>query len=199
MKCPHCGNELPEGFTYSDPESEQSENTTPEETPDFEVMPMTDTTDSLNVVETLKKKERIKLIKKIVVSAIITAAVISIITVSVGMYGKSKLKDHLTGTWQNSTGMMSTSVIEFNENTLSYSESLGFMQINSVTLPYVIENSDTISIQGNDYTITFEDEHTMLISPGLSGSASETWVSDSVQSDDLPADSDTSDDNQNVL
>ncbi len=210
MKCPHCGEELPEGFIYIPPKQEDDINTqeipsqsaeTPEQqagtaaesAPPAEnihdpaaepaypiaestVPPvLTPFTGETNV----KSKYNYRIIG-------ITAAVIVVIAgvlTGLRVHGTSSLREKMTGTWASAGNIMTTGKLTVTEDTIAYSETFGFMEMNGQTATYKAVSKDTIEIQGINHKVSFDSSgSTMTITPGITTNGAEVWYSTSMQS-----------------
>lgn len=222
MKCPHCGEELPEGYVYVPQENAEC-NTIEDPALDDKKTVNTETTDDTvengapNIDETAESAENAAQANaesnEIPIPVYmpelesrksfnfhnrtvrIAAAAIAVAIIGVGsafglsLHGKSELKDRLSGTWEASNSSLpaasffSDTTIIFEDDSLTYSESLGMIEINSQTVRYSVVSSDTIKINDAKYKIEFKGTNSMTISPGLSGSSSETWLKENTSAD----------------
>lgn len=230
MKCPHCGEELPEGYIYvpsENPESKTKEDSNlnkEENKADFTAGSVkTENKDSEadncsydteNTAETTRNSKQyanesqeipipvympeLDNRKKLhfnsrtvkIGTAVIAIAIVACgVTLGISLHGKSELKDRLSGSWEASgssfpsASLFSGAAITFDDESLTYSESLGMIEINSQTIEYKVVSSDTIEINDTKYKIEFKGTNSMTITPGLSGTSSETWLKDNSYTD----------------
>lgn len=202
MKCPHCGEELPEGFVYIPPkqESTSDEQETvviehsmhmPEpgsgtEANDDSVIP----SHSLpmypsdnNAVPYLNTANRKTDNKYIILVAAAAIMIIALISAGLKIHTSSLLHNKICGSWQ-SMNLITEAQLTVTEDTISYSESFGFVQMNVQTVPYKVVSSDTIKIRGIKHKVTFDaSQGIMTITPGIASNGSEVWYSRSARSD----------------
>lgn len=162
MKCPHCGEELPEGFTYNEP----TEN---------DIVAVNSEADIVSVSPQVKKSINKKLIAALAAAVII---IIGAITAS-GIISRNKLEKRLLGTWQANndifSSIFSSDTLTFNDGVLSYGGGFGFFT-GSNEYEYKISSGSSIKINGQKYKLYFSDNNSVLtIIPGLDGSNSQKW------------------------
>ncbi len=222
MKCPYCGEELPEEYVYVPQENAEC-NTVEDaalddkETANAETTDDTVENDTPNIDETSESAENdaqpsaeSKEIPipvympelengksfnfhsrtvRIAAAAIAVAIIGGVSALGISLHGRSELRDRLSGTWEAANSSLpaasffSGTTITFEDDSLTYSESLGMIEINSQTVRYSIVSSDTIKINDAKYKIEFKGTNSMTITPGFSGSSSETWLKENTDAD----------------
>lgn len=188
MKCPHCGAELPEGFIYIPPAAEEETNT--DETDNFRETDIAAASGALPAEESAPLAAAGQYfaprtapyraeVKRLRIMGMAAAAVIVILGVIIGlnMYGTSSLKSRMSGTWA-SAGSMTTGKLTVTQDTIAYSETFGFVELNGQTAPYKAVSKDTIEIGGIKHRISFDSSYTtMTITPGITTNGPEIWYS----------------------
>ncbi|MGN1116209.1 MAG: hypothetical protein ACI4TH_06560, partial [Candidatus Ornithomonoglobus sp.] len=122
---------------------------------------------------------------------LIAAVIVVIAGVFIGfsVHGTASLKTKMTGTWASAGNIMTTGKLTVTEDTIAYSETFGFMEMNGQTAPYKAVSKDTIEIRGIKHKISFDSSNsTMTITPGITTNGTEVWYSTSMQS--IPEQSD---------
>lgn len=208
MKCPHCGEELPEGFIYihrKQEEEAQNQIGISQDAENTEQLQeqASDITTSANALYPTAEPSMSEKLTPITgeatakiqhnrrVAGIIAAAAIVIAGAFIGfnIHGSSSLRAKMTGTWASAGNMMTTGKLTITEDTIAYSETFVFMEMNGQTVPYKAVSKDTIEIQGIKHKISFDaSDSTMTITPGITTNGAEVWYSTSMQS--IPGQSD---------
>lgn len=207
MKCPHCGEDLPNGFVYIPPKhedeiqpeqnteaSEQTSEPVAEAEEPAKDMQSRQTESAHPITEAPSPDMLVKFTEAAAVKrqynrrliASIAAVIVVIAGVFIGfrVHGTSSLRSKITGTWASAGSLMTTGKLTITEDTISYSETFGFMEMNGQTMPYKAVSKDTIKIQGIKHKISFDSSsNTMTITPGITTNGSEVWYSTSMQGD----------------
>lgn len=226
MKCPHCGEDLPEGFVYIPAKQEDVINTQEIPSQDTETAeqssePAADSTEIIDDIQSpptepaypitesvipdglapftavppVKKQYNYRLIG--LIAAVI--AVIAGVIIGFRVHGTASLRTKMTGTWASAGSIMTTGKLTVTEDTIAYSETFGFMEMNGQTVPYKAVSKDTIEIQGIKHKVSFDSsDSTMTITPGITTNGTEVWYSTSMQSIPQQNDEQYQDDNGTV-
>lgn len=206
MKCPHCGEELPEEYEYIPKEKnsfDSNENTpvdSNQNTAENNESPGANSTGSsiehslpvfIPELESNKGANLLnKRIAQIIACLLLFAVVICGIFIGFIHNSKADLREKLSGSWEVSNSSFPTSSllagasITFDKDSITYSESLGMFETNTATASYKIISSDVIEINGNRYEIVFKGTNSMTITPGLTGNQSETWIKEQSYADE---------------
>ncbi|MGM9935959.1 MAG: hypothetical protein ACI38A_01310 [Candidatus Ornithomonoglobus sp.] len=205
MKCPHCGEELPEGFVYIPPKHEDEINTQDAKLPEQPSEPVTDSTETIDDIQNPVTEPAYPIAESVITDSLtrftgtapvkkqynyrliglIAAVILVIVGVFVGfsVHGTASLKAKMTGTWASAGNIMTTGKLTVTEDTIAYSETFGFMEMNGQTVPYKAVSKDTIEIQGIKHKVSFDSSNsTMTITPGITTNGTEVWYSTSMQS-----------------
>lgn len=206
MKCPHCGEELPEGFVFipseeneeiiqeSAPENEESSNpTSPAEISQTELITNDNRINSELLAYYQENEEKKKKLPRIIATFAAVAAVIILIVALIISFINPKLKYDIAGEWKGGDDFISSSTLTVTDNTITVSETFGFMEISNYTYTYSVKSSDTIEIQGRKFKVAVSDG-TLIITPGFNGSQQDVWYSSNTA---LPPDTNENSDSDN--
>lgn len=219
MKCPHCGEELPEGFSYTPPFPEENDSVPAEEKPLSDTN-FDESSDNSNIEENtssfsqetglqnipvvvtgFENKNHHKKLTVISVLIVFAIVVVCSVSISIMQHSKNELRTKLIGSWNASNSAFSASgfstdaSLNIDENSITYNEYFGLFELNTVTKTYKVISSDTIAIDDNEYVITFKGTNSMVITPGFSGAESDTWIKENSYNNNINNNSDKNSDN----
>lgn len=206
MKCPHCGEELPEGFVFIPPEEhdEITRETVPaNEEAVYPPSPADIIQTDLTVNESRinsellayykENEEKKKKLPRIIASCAAAAAALIFIAVLAVSLINPKLKYDITGEWKGGDDFISSSTLTITDSTITISETFGFMEISNAAYTYSVKSSDTIEIQGRKFNVEVSDGM-LIITPGFNGSRQDVWYSSNTA---LPPDTSDGSDSEN--
>lgn len=204
MKCPHCGEDLPEGFVFIPPEEheEVTQDTVPaNDDAIYPPSPADSVQTDLTVNESRinsellayykENEEKKKKLPRIIASCAAAAAAVILIAVLAVSLINPKLKYDITGEWRGGDDFISSSTLTITDSTITISETLGFMEISNAAYTYSVKSSDTIEIQGKKFNVAVSDG-VLIITPGFNGSRQDVWYSSA-----LPPDTSEGSDSEN--
>ncbi len=208
MKCPHCGEELPEGYIYippkplndtdepekSDPDNIVADDIHSSDTEKTYVGNDTtenhDTNDELIYPEHIRNDQMIiygrkkKLSSKVIAAASAAVVVLAVVVFAVYSFIKPSLEYDIRGEWVSGDDFISSSTLTITDDMITISETFGFMEISNASYSYTVTSSDTIEIRGIEFNVTVNG-NALIISPGFNGDQQDVWYSGQLTEDDI--------------
>lgn len=193
MKCPHCGEDLPEEFIFiphkgTENNTEGSSDTIIEDTKDSEETTQAESNNIVTAVSEVNnnaidnifisckpenKTNKKNLKKRVILLVLFIAASMLVVCLSISLINP-KLKYDITGEWKSGDNFISSYTLTITDNTITISEAFGLMEISNATYTYSVESPDTIEIHGREFKVTTEDDK-LIITPGFTGSQQDIW------------------------
>lgn len=206
MKCPHCGEELPEGYVFIPPEKPENEQTSAseqdvnnegtgteavtkqenelitdekQETAEPAHNELSLSADSVNeqLLAYYKQNEEKK--KKLPRLAAVGAAAVAVVVIIISLVialSHPKLKYDIAGDWTSGNDFISSTKLTVTDSTITLRESFGFMEISNASYSYSVKSDDTIEIQGRSFNVNVTNDM-LIITPGLTGAQQDIWYS----------------------
>ena len=208
MKCPHCGEELPEGYIYippkplndtdepekSDPDNIVADDIHSSDTEKTYVGNDTtenhDTNDELIYPEHIRNDQMIiygrkkKLSSKVIAAASAAVVVLAVVVFAVYSLLKPSLEYDIRGEWVSGDDFISSSTLTITDDMITISETFGFMEISNASYSYTVTSSDTIEIRGTEFNVSVNG-NALIISPGFNGDQQDIWYSGQPTEDDI--------------
>ena len=213
MKCPHCGEELPEGYIYIPPETANDahapgkidpdnmaaediqsssgiekiyagNDTSENHTPDLEEEHELISPEQISNDQIVIYGKKKKTSSKLIIAVSASVVVLAVIIFAVYSLLKPSLEYDIRGEWVSGDDFISSSTLTITDDMITISETFGFMEISNASYSYTVTSSDTIEIRGTEFNVSVNG-NALIISPGFNGDQQDIWYSGQPTEDDI--------------